>query len=300
MTRILVPLDGGPFAEQALRTAIAIARRDRASLDLVYVQPALLPPDPELSITRLVEIRTATRDEIRRHLAEVAARTAKESGLAVTSEVLDGDPATELAQFAGRNRVDLIVMCTHGRGPAARLWLGSVADRLLRIHSGNILFVPAGPDAGAEPPFRSALIPLDGSTLSEEAIAPALRLLAPGARVLLARNVEPPVVATFAFEMPVLPPAIPLTALWDAARSYLQARTTLPRSSGMDVHTIVGDGPNAAEWILEVARKEKVGLIAIATHGLGGLRRAMLGSVADKVIRGAPVAVLACRPGGNA
>ena len=296
MTRILVPLDGGPFAERALRTSIALARRDGGTLDLVYVQPALIPPDPEFSITRMVEIQAATREEIRRHLGEVAARTARETGLSVTSAVLDGDPAAELDRFAIRSGTDLIVMCTHGRSPSVRFWLGSVTDRLLHIHAGNILLVPPDQQVNAEPPFRSVLIPLDGSTLSERAIAPALRFVAPGARVLLARCVEPPMATTFAFEMPVLPPVIPVGTLSEAARNYLQARTATPRTAGMDVHTIVGEEPGPARWILELAGKEQVALIAMATHGWSGLRRAVLGSVADKVIRGATTAVLVCRP----
>lgn len=292
MNRILVPLDGGPFSEQALRWATALARREKAAIDLVYVQPTMAPPDPDRS---LVEAAEATRDEIGRHVTELATRMAASNGLSVTSLVLDGDPAAEIDRFAVRSRSDLIVMCTHGRGPTARLWLGSVADRLLRLHAGTILFVPPGATPAA-PPIASALIPLDGSALSERAIAPALALLAPGARVLLARCVEAPTVATFAFEMPVLPPSIPLTDLTALARDYLQRHAEHLRRAGMDAHTVVGNESRVAEWILEVARREQVQLIALATHGLGGVRRLMLGSVADKVIRGAGVAVLAYRP----
>jgi nucleotide-binding universal stress UspA family protein len=58
-------------------------------------------------------------------------------------------------------------------------------------------------------------------------------------------------------------------------------------------------GWSAAETRLELSRSKPVGLIAIATHGRSGLRRAALGSVADKLVRGAPVPVLVSRPRGG-
>jgi nucleotide-binding universal stress UspA family protein len=56
---------------------------------------------------------------------------------------------------------------------------------------------------------------------------------------------------------------------------------------------------NAADAILDVARPERVAVVALATHGRGGLRRLILGSVADKLVRGADVPVLVYRPTGR-
>jgi Universal stress protein UspA and related nucleotide-binding proteins len=56
-------------------------------------------------------------------------------------------------------------------------------------------------------------------------------------------------------------------------------------------------GWNPADAILNVARPERVAVVALATHGRGGLRRLVLGSVADKLVRGADVPVLVYRPG---
>jgi nucleotide-binding universal stress UspA family protein len=72
-----------------------------------------------------------------------------------------------------------VAMSTHGRGPLSRFWLGSVADALMRRLPVPLLLVrpqEGAPDLSEEPPLRRILIPLDGSALAEEVLAPALAL----------------------------------------------------------------------------------------------------------------------------
>jgi nucleotide-binding universal stress UspA family protein len=129
---------------------------------------------------------------------------------------------------------------------------------------------------------EEVVVPLDGSALAEQALGPALglaRLLEAGCTLL--RVVESA--------------GSPPKAVREEARAYLEDVAGRLRGQGLSVRPRVVVAPHAAEAIIEQARGG--GLIALATHGRGGLGRMLLGSVADKVIRGASVPVLVYRPG---
>lgn len=296
MRRIMVPVDGGPFAEHALMTAVALAARHRSRLDLVLVTAPIHLAASDGPIGQMAGLEAATRMELGRYLTELTARTAAGRGLQVECVQLDGDPATELSRFAYDRQPDLVVMCTHGRGPISRFWLGSVADRLLRTIHGRILFVPPPGRGDAPVPFHIAFVPLDGHLLAERAIAAARELLAPHGVLVLGQCVEPVPAGPFPLEVPVLPRIATAAEPNDAAAAYLAGQTKRLRAEGLEVRTVLGEDPNPAHWILETAMSEEATLIAISTHGRGGFERIVLGSVTDKVIRGATVAVLACHP----
>lgn len=297
MQRIMVPLDGGPFAEQALTVGAAIARTNRARLDIVLVHAPLPPMAPEAPLERIDAVHTALRAQLAGYLDDVATRTAATHGIVAVASTLDGDPATELERFADRNAVDLVVMCTHGRGPVARAWLGSVADRLLRALDGQILLLRPDGDQKLDPRFRVILVAVDGGALSETAIPAARALLEPGGTLVLARSVAPPVMVPLAFEMPVTPPVISLGEIRDAAERYLAEMRRRVMPTGVSVRIALGESADTAAWLVGRAEMEGADLIAISTHGRKGLARLMLGSVADKVIRSAGVPVLVCHPG---
>ena len=296
MQRIMVPLDGGPFAQQALEVAVDIARSNQARLDIVTVHAPLPPMAPEEPLDRIEAIHAALRGQLETYAGDLAAAISRDRGVTAVATVLDGDPATELERFAAAGKVDLVVMCTHGRGPVARAWLGSVADRLLRSFYGQLLLLR--PDGGQKSGsrFRVILVALDGGALAETAIPAARALLAPGGTLVLARCVAPPVIAPLAFEMPVLPPMVSAGELRDAAEKYLLDQRARSAAAGMTVRTALGESVNTADWLVDRAKMEGADLIAISTHGRKGLSRLVLGSVADKVIRSAAVPVLACHP----
>jgi nucleotide-binding universal stress UspA family protein len=125
--------------------------------------------------------------------------------------------------------------------------------------------------------LENALVALDGSALAERVLGPALDLvrLVQG-RCTLLRVAE----VTQEAE----------------ARAYLEKTARPLRGEGIAVETRVVVAPRAAEAILEEADKQRCGVIALATHGRGGVRRMLLGSVADEVIHGAATPVLVYRP----
>src|SRR5262249_57716766 len=97
----------------------------------------------------------------------------------VTAEVLQDEVAPAVRRYAAAEAVDLIVMSTHGRGPLARFWLGSVADALVRDAPVPVLLVrPHGEaaDLHADLLPHHVLLPLDGPPLPDQILPHPLHL----------------------------------------------------------------------------------------------------------------------------
>jgi nucleotide-binding universal stress UspA family protein len=222
---------------------------------------------------------------------------------------MKGEVADCIREQAAESGADLVVMTTHGRGPLARFWLGSVADELVRRSPVPLLLVrprETAPDPGQEPDLGRVLLPLDGSTLAEQIIEPAVALggLA-GAEYTLLRVVRPAVWVHAVLESPdarreaqsLLDRVEDLRRqVLKEAEDYLTGVAQRLRARGLRVQTRVAVDEHPAGAILHEAAAGGAGLIALATHGRRGLSRLLLGSVADKVVRGAPVPVLVHRP----
>ncbi len=300
---VLVPLDGSSFAEQALPLATEIARRSGAMLQLALVHhpvpalaTALEAPQVESQLDQEGRMSESA------YLSGVVERIRSGANVAVTSALLDGPVADALEAQVSEAGVDLIVMTTHGRGALSRFWLGSVADHLMRhVHVPVLLIRPSGE---AQPASQVAriLVTLDGSEFSERAIDHAVALGQPfGAEYVLLMVLEPP--------YPVVDPnglmVVPLDPeaerkLRASAQRYLEGHAARLRQRGFKVATQVADGLPVARTILAEADRIGADLIAIASHGVGGLQRVLVGSVTDKVVRGATHPVLVVRPGEGA
>jgi nucleotide-binding universal stress UspA family protein len=301
-TRIMVPLDGSGFAREALPAAEHLARRDGARLRLVTVHPGL-PPGPGGTVPE--ELARADREQraSRGEALEELAGELRGRGLEVDAEVLSGPVVEELARRAGE-AADLVVMATHGRGPLSRLWLGSVADGLVRNCPVPVLLVRPRDDGDREAPgsggFRHALVPLDGSRLARRAVGPAARLLErPGGALTLLRVVVP--VTPSGLGPADVPSGVDVSAteaMEEQAEERLEATAReLRERLDLEVRSRVVRDPHPAAAVLRAASDAEADAVALATHGRGGLRRVLLGSVADKVVRGARTPVLVVRPG---
>lgn len=298
---ILVPLDGSPLAEEALPVAARIARQGGGTLRLALVhEPTIVPVDsPDPTVVTAAEAVTSQAEHGYLRRTETGLR---ESGTKVASAVtLEGATGPALAAYATEAGVDLVVMATHGRGGVKRLWLGSVADHLIRHLDVPVLLVRQGQVAPATAHPTQILVPLDGSELAEEALEPAEELARIWGMQLELLRVVPPVTL-------VADPAMPVLSAYDndltdacrtEAQDYLDDLVNDLRARGDAAGGAAVIGWNAAEIILECARPDRVALVAIATHGRSGIPRAALGSVADTLVRGASVPVLVYRPGGR-
>ncbi|HEX3233978.1 MAG TPA: universal stress protein [Gemmatimonadales bacterium] len=303
---ILVPLDGSALAEQATPLACHIAQRSGGKLRLALVHQ---PPTPPLDVAvaeLFTSLELTTRKSERGYLRAMQGRL-RESGTRLSSAVtLTGaaGPGPALAQYIREMGIDLVVMATHGRGGIRRAWLGSVADYLIRNLAVPVLLVR--PEENGRASDRAAraggiLVPLDGSPLAEEALDPAGALARVfDAELTLVQMVRPVLLATSsAFPYPSSYDE-ELTELCRAqAQDYLDDVVEQMQSRGIRASGAARVAWTAADAILDLARPERVALVALATHGRGGVRRLVLGSVADKVVRGADVPVLVYHPTGR-
>lgn len=299
---ILVPLDGSPAAEHALPWALSIARQDGAAIRLARVH---LPATPILVGNELVadfSIDQALREQERKYLEDVIQRVKPFSTGEVKAEIIEGGVVDALLEQAQTITADLIVMTTHGRGPLARFWLGSIADKFVRhTRTPTLLVRPteAAADFTTTPFIRNILIPMDGSKVAEQILEPAMRLgRLEGADYTLLMVLDAiediaGLAGERAFEIPS-----PWKAEFVHARgeAYLREIADRFRARSMRVHIKMIQHGSAAETILDFAKNHGNPVIALATRGHGGLQRLMFGSVADKVIRGATMPVLVFHP----
>jgi nucleotide-binding universal stress UspA family protein len=300
---LLVPLDGSDFSERTLRLAQGLARVTGASLHLAHVHVSH-PPDHFLSNTQfhyegldLEEYEARHRAEEEEYLAKTLAGL--EAGLTADKALLEGNVAEEVARYAAEVGADLVLITTHGHTGVSRMWLGSVADALIRLTHLPLLVIH--PAQGGHVPadvtsFKHIVVPLDGSELSASILGAATDVAAAsGARITLVHIVSSSAVLG-ARIFPLLPDDIaPALA---KAREYLEGQAAELGKQGLTVGVHVEEHEAPGRAIAAVAEKLDADLVALATHGYGGLKRALLGSVADKVLRSSPLPLLVQRPGG--
>ncbi len=294
---IIVPLDRSAFAEEALPLASDIAARLQEPLQLTLVH-AIVPMLPEAALGGAPDLDAQVRAEEQAYLEQLAHRLSAEAGVFATTAILDGPVAPRLIEHARSLKPQVVVMTTHGRGGLSRLFLGSVAERLIRALHCPLVLVHAG-DPLAKPPGgepRHILIPLDGSALAESVIDQVLAVFGREEVLLeLVRVVAPHRDVFVDSDAPLETPSLMEQTLL-AANRYLHAVAARLRQLGLTVHAEVRIDRSVAHAILSHAEDRHSDLIALATRGLGGLERVVLGSVADKLVRGARVPLLVWNP----
>jgi nucleotide-binding universal stress UspA family protein len=293
---ILVPLDGSTLGEQALPHALGIARRAGATLHLVHVHtmdlsvlaefPSDKPLDDAIQKAELAYLDTAVT------------RIAATWDGAVNMALRDGVIVTALHDYALEHTIDLVVLTSHGRGGIVRAWLGSTADLLVRTLSVPVLIVrpqDKPPNLWLSPNIEHILVPLDGSPLGEQVLGPALDVGGDALRTLtLLHTVEPIAPEYMGLGYGEVMQRVQRETE-ERSRHYLAQVAARLHGPGLMVHTHVEVGAPASS-ALYYAEANGVDLIALATHGRGGLARFVIGSIADKVARGAHLPVLLYHP----
>lgn len=298
---LVVPLDGSPFGERAIPLALAVARHPGATVELTHVhEPFAFRGGVPLPDTRFdIDVRQA----MRAHLDRLQERIGAKAGVPVTATFLEGDVVPTLQAHIEARGADLVVMTTHGRGGMSRAWLGSVADALVRRLRAPVLLVRARAKvqvAAGKPPFRRILVPLDGSDMAEEALDHAIAMgVRSHTEYLLVRVAVPIQIGPQAHGHTVIRNE-DLDFVMREAQLYLAGVAERIRRPGIPVNVTVVAHRQPARAILDLTREREIDLIALATHSRRGLSRVMLGSVADKVIRAAPVPILVYAPGAAA
>jgi nucleotide-binding universal stress UspA family protein len=301
---IFVPLDGFQFSEHAIPFASTIARRAGGKLHLarVHNNPLSLPYEAGSGFVDEIDLVYKRRENS--YLADVVRRMGGGPSLPVTTELLNG--ATAAALNARAADFDLVVMTTHGRGPLGRLWLGSVADELIRVLPVPLLLLRPNegpPDFRHEPVCKQIVLALDGTPMAEQILEPALEVGALlGSSFRLVRVVKPMLAGDYihagdSSQLMSESMCIRLEEMQrqveTEARSYLDSVASRFAKRGISVETRVLVDDQAAAGILG---QSDANMIALATHGRHGLRRVLLGSVADKLVRGCSLPLLLLRP----
>ncbi len=291
INKILV---GSDFSEQsavAVTKAAALAKTTGAELVLCHVtQDAGYPMPSKMEAEEMA--KAAGRNT--QALEELAAPL-RTNGVNVSVEVRMGYPDEGIVAVAKDQAVDLIVTGTHGRTGIARFFLGSIAEKVVRLAETNVLV--ARPSGADDEGFKNILVPTDFSPAAEKALRLALDLAADGAAVTLFH----------AWHYPAGTMSTTITSNQDPL-------------AGMKAEIIKRGESNGAAWVekhqrdgISMSFEQSYGppsgavgdklddgdydLVAMGTHGYRGFRRFMLGSVAEATVRHAPCSVVVAHGG---
>jgi nucleotide-binding universal stress UspA family protein len=313
--RILVPLDGSRRAESSIPVAARLARATHGTIMLMRSVEPLTPYGPYLSepVGPASTVSSQQRDLAASYLTQVLTDEAL-SGLKAVTRVTEGPAAESILTLCQAEQIDLVVLCAHGMTGYHRWRLGGVAQHVVRHAPTPVLllneFSPGSPAKQIET-VRRALIPLDGSSLAEAAIAPAIQLMAALApqsgRLRLLRIISP----YAAEEQETTPAEVISQANQQLQRlvEQLRAAPTEQLHLAIDYSVILDADP--AERILSVSEppynplRDKADqadqtagydVIVMATHGRTGVLRWALGSITERVLQATGLPLLIVRP----
>ncbi|MBI3407810.1 MAG: universal stress protein [Planctomycetes bacterium] len=272
---ILFPTDFSESAQHAFPLACALARDCGAGIVALYVVPPPLGQDQVLMEQNPDEYYEGPRQALR----EVRA---PDQNVRIEHRLEDGDAADEILRVSQEIEAGLIVLGTHGRSGLGRLLLGSVAEKVLHSATCPVLTVK---QSSAAPKFQTILCPTDFSDSSEAALDVAFTLTRDyHARLIVLHVAVPePVVPYAEFEK--------IAEQSAGRRRELEDKLRRCQKPDCNAEFRLEEG-DPADAIIRVALEAPCDLIVMGTHGRTGLRRLLLGSVAEKILRGAPCPAL--------
>lgn len=270
--KIVVALDGTPEAATILPLAAHLLPAQDTEMILVRVTPNYHIDAP---------VNIAARQELIRVGAEAGL-----AGKRVRTALLYGDVAEQIVEEARSADADMIAMATHGRGGLSRAWLGSVTEQVLAHSPVPVLVLRAG----TAPPtaLRNLLVPFDATPGSITALAVARELAAvTGAKLTLIQVIPP---------LPRWGDGWDIEPGWEAETRAAVQHTLDWLTQGLATQGVTASGHAVVgaveKTLIAAARDATADLIVMGTQALTGPKRAVLGSVADAIVRSAPVPVL--------
>jgi nucleotide-binding universal stress UspA family protein len=304
---------------------------DGAPLSRVAVAHAARLVDHRAGTIRILHVAVDAHRGAAEAEVEAIRRALVASGVAsVETHTREGAPGDTIVDEARACGADVVAMATHGRSGLARTLMGSVADHVLRELRGVpvLLVRPTREDARrfaddawatipetrigpADRPYRSVLVPLDGSDFAMSVlplVAHAIDRANTAVDLLLVLDALPHAPDAAASRSEPAEEVAPQTAasfgdreaaawLEEARRRLEVARARLAADGVRRVDTVIRDGI-PEEVIADYANRRAPELVVMATHGRSGVARTLLGSVPDSVLRhleGRPLLLL--RPG---
>ncbi|HXV80383.1 MAG TPA: universal stress protein [Candidatus Binatia bacterium] len=287
-TKILIPLDGSKTAEKVLPYARFLAGALKLPIELLAVVD-IVEMATHLSGERAIHLEAMIQDNVRNseeYLRRVAGTL---PGGQTKCTVEKGTADHMVIETAAADKGTLVTMATHGRSGINRWLLGSVAEKVLRGTSNPLLLVRGTEEGKIEgtATLKSVIVPLDGSELAEKVLPTVAEL---------AKTLKLEVVLFRAYSIPYNAYATAegyyamdyeelLKGMKEEAVAYLEKETEAVKKLGLDKVSYTVKEGFAADEIISLARITPEGLIAMSTHGRSGVKRWMLGSVTETVVR---------------
>jgi nucleotide-binding universal stress UspA family protein len=279
---VLLPFDGSDGAAEALHHAADIANWANATIHVLFVADTTRDSVTVVE-TQVVDSLVQQGESI----VEDAEKRLRTLGADYDSDVVQGNPAPTIVEYAERYDHDLIVMPTHGREGVSRYLLGSVTEKVVRLASVPVLTARMQPDEQLVFPYENILIPTDGSADAAGATEHGLSLAA---------SLDATVHALSVVDDAQLGPDVRSTvsgedreqAATDAVEDVVSEAETY--GVGSTVRHIEHGAP--VEAILDVVESSDIHAVVMGTSGRRGTERILLGSVAEKTARSAPVPVI--------
>ena len=294
--RILLATDGSPEAERALEMAATLSERLGAELHLVSVEPMPDPlswPEARIMSPELREDIRERAEDAARKLLEGQVEKVEERGLEVSEvHAVAGRPDTEIVRVAEEIGAGLVVLGSRGLGPVRRAVMGSVSLSVVHHSHGSVLVVRG--DGGDFP--GPILLAVDGSEQARVAAEAAAEISASTGSGLHVVFVMPAADHLYGHHLYSrnLKESVREQAE-DDVRTFLDEQVGQLEQHGGKVentHMVVGR-PDAE--IVKLAEELGAGLTVVGSRGLGGVRRALVGSVSGSVVRHAHGPVLVAR-----
>lgn len=279
---ILLPFDGSEGAKSALTHAGEIADWAEANIALLYVADTT-----QHSVTvvegEVIDVLEREGEEIVAEGADLVDRL----GVSYDTDVVQGNPAPTIVEYAERYGYDLVVMPTHGREGISRYLLGSVSEKVVRLSPTPVLTTRMQPDERHEFPYHDVLIPTDGSPGAERAGKHGLSL---------AESLEATVHVLSVIEDTGLGADV-RSAISDrdpegAAETAVEDLVMEAESRDITETRTHIDRGKPVERVLEYIDSHGIDAVVMGATGRRGTDRILLGSVAEKTVRSASVPVL--------
>jgi len=282
---ILCPVDFFPASARAVDYAAALAKNYGAQLMLMHVVSPIISAAYEvpLNVEEVIQSMTETaKVEIER-----MAERPRKAGVLVKTIVRTGDVDFQIQEQVAANKPDLLVMGTHGRKTLERWFMGSHTERLLRHLPIPILTIGPGKKTMAPPAIRRILVTTDFSDGTPDAMRYAFSV---------AQECQSKVTLLHVLnEMSVDIAPRYRDSLIRSIRGQLEGLVPNEARNWCEVSTCVQSGMPVPA-ILKALKRERVDLLVMNIHGKGMLDRALLGSTAERVVRGAGIPILLIPP----
>jgi len=279
---VLFPYDGSDGAEAVLHHAAELAHWDDATVHVLFVADTTRDSVTVVAgqpVDALVQRGEAVVSEAEKILQSL--------GVDHRTDVVQGNPAPTIAEYADAFGHDLVVMPTHGRAGISRYLVGSVTEKVVRLSSVPVLTARLQSDDRMEFPYEDVLVATDGSTGAAHAAEHGLEL---GAAL------DATVHALSVVDDTALGPDVRSTGAGEAAAREATA-DVVAAAEAYDTVDVVEHVEHGApvEGVLACVEANDIDAVILGTTGRRGTERVLLGSVAEKAVRSVPVPVITVR-----